>query len=74
MELKITSEFGKFGISLASKQVLSVSGDTYSVGQKLKKLRKAFIFMIEKPLNLISLAPKKYELSLFANFLKDIQI
>ena len=42
LELKITSNFGKFGISDESKHVLSLSGDINSVSQKLKKLRKVF--------------------------------
>ena len=44
LELKITSNFGKFGISDESKHVLSLSGDTNSVSQKLKTLRKVFRF------------------------------
>ena len=46
LELKITSNFGKFGISDESKHVLSLSGDTNSVSQKLKTLRKVFRSMI----------------------------
>ena len=42
LELKITSNFGKFGISDESKHVLSLSGDTNSVSKKLKTLRKVF--------------------------------
>ena len=44
LEMKITSNFGKFGISDESKHVLSLSGDTNSVSQKLKTLRKVFRF------------------------------
>ena len=46
LELKITSNFGKFGISDESKPVLSLSGDINSVSQKLKTLRKVSRSMI----------------------------
>ena len=42
LELKITSYFGTFEVadSDESERVLSFSGDTYSVSNKLKELRR----------------------------------
>ena len=42
VELKITSNFGKFGISESGERVLSLSGNIGSISQKLKYLRKVF--------------------------------
>ena len=41
VELKIASNFGKFGISESAEpqRVLSFSGDTYSVSKQLQQLR-----------------------------------